>query len=445
MDSRFGHVAAVRSRRVRPDNALRHMSGIKLLAAALTVLLVAVFAVPAGAHPTPEPRCSGETHAVVAAAGDAAMAELIASWQVLDTTCVWTPDRREALFDAIEEHNIEHVVLLGGTRAVSITVTDIEALPGDTTSERVWGVDRVETARAVLIWIDARAVAGDEPETQTQPTATRDRRIAASGNHSCAIGADGAVACWGKNDDGQTDAPAGVYTVVATGGNAFTANHSCAIRADGTVACWGSNWDGQADAPAGTFTDIAAGSSHSCAIRSDGIVVCWGRNEVGQLDAPTGTYTAIAAGSLDSCAIRADGAIACWGNNYGGGDGRTEPPAGTFTDIAVGDFLWCAIRTDGTIACWYSNRDRQLDRAAGIYTDIAAGSGHVCAIRVDGTIDCWVGINLYGQLDAPSGTFTEIAAGSNHSCALRVDGIVACWGDSAEGQTNVPNGLRAAA
>ena len=418
------------------------MLGTNLLAATLTVLLVAASAVPATAHPTPEPRCSGETYAVVAAAGDAAMAELISSWQVLDTTCVWPPDRRGALFDAIEGYHIEHVVLLGGMRAVSITVADIEALAGDTTAERIWGVDRVETARAVLAWIDARTAANDEPETQTRSAATGDRRVAASGNHSCAIRADGTVACWGMNDDGQSIAPAGTYTDITTGGSAFTSSHSCAIRTDGTVACWGSNWDGQLDAPAGTYTDIAAGWNHTCAIRVGGTVACWGDNKVGQLDAPAGTYTDIAAAGLDSCAIRADDKIVCWGSNS---DGQSDAPAGIYTDIAAESTLWCAIRADGTIACWYSNRDHQFDLAGATYTDVAAGSGHVCAIRADGSIACWVGINFYGQLDAPAGIYTDIAAGSNHSCAIRTDGIVACWGSNSDGQTDVPDGLRAAA
>lgn len=420
------------------------MSGTTLFVAALAVLLVAAFAVPVAAHPTPEPRCAGETNAVVAAAGDAAMAELISSWQVLDTSCVWTPDRRGGLYEAIEDHNIGHVVLLGGTRAVSITVADIEALPGDTTAERVWGLDRVATARAVLAWIDARAAADDEPGTQTRPGVNRDRRIAASGNHSCAIRADGTVVCWGQNDDGQTEAPSGTYTAVTTGGNAFTYNHSCAIRLEGTVVCWGSNWDGQTEAPAGTYTDIAAGWNHSCAIRVGGTIACWGDNDVGQLDAPAGTYTDIGAGALDSCAIRTDGAIACWGSSYGDDDRRTAPPAGTFTDIAVGDFLVCAIRVDGTFTCWRSNRDRKPASTAGSYTHVAAGGGHVCAIRADGTVACWAGINLYGQLDAPAGTFTGIAAGTNHTCAIRTDGIVACWGHNADGQTDVPDALRAA-
>ena len=63
--------------------------------------------------------------------------------------------------------------------------------------------------------------------------------------------------------------------------------HSLALRADGSVACWGANGDGQAP-PAGVegdFVAVAAGNRHSLALRADGSVACWGSNRTGQ--APT--------------------------------------------------------------------------------------------------------------------------------------------------------------
>ena len=63
--------------------------------------------------------------------------------------------------------------------------------------------------------------------------------------------------------------------------------HSLALRADGSVACWGRNGDGQAP-PAdveGDFVAVAAGYYHSLALRADGSVACWGWNGDGQ--APT--------------------------------------------------------------------------------------------------------------------------------------------------------------
>ena len=131
------------------------------LALTVTLLLLGLLAIPAGAHPTAEPDCDGERWAVVAAEGDAAMAELIASRQVLDTDCVVTPDRVD-LIDG------QRVVVLGGTAAVSSS-----AVAGLAVEVRLAGADRVETARAVLEWIDERnGEATPEPEQSTADSAT---------------------------------------------------------------------------------------------------------------------------------------------------------------------------------------------------------------------------------------------------------------------------------
>ena len=120
----------------------------KLLAVLVgAVLAVGVTASAAWAHPTPEPDCDGETYAVVSAPGDMAMAELVASWQVLDTDCVVAPGEAESLASASQQ-----TVVLGGTAAVPASAVD-----GLNVIERLWGRDRVATAEAVLAWIDRRA------------------------------------------------------------------------------------------------------------------------------------------------------------------------------------------------------------------------------------------------------------------------------------------------
>ncbi len=64
-------------------------------------------------------------------------------------------------------------------------------------------------------------------------------------------------------------------------------DHSLAVRADGSVACWGDNDDGEAPPGGveGDFVAVAAGNGHSLALRADGSVACWGSNRTGQ--APT--------------------------------------------------------------------------------------------------------------------------------------------------------------
>jgi Regulator of chromosome condensation (RCC1) repeat len=48
-------------------------------------------------------------------------------------------------------------------------------------------------------------------------------------------------------------------------------DHSCAIGSDGKVACWGANAFGQATVPAtlGPATQMSAGGTHTCALASD--------------------------------------------------------------------------------------------------------------------------------------------------------------------------------
>jgi predicted outer membrane repeat protein len=51
------------------------------------------------------------------------------------------------------------------------------------------------------------------------------------------------------------------------------------VRADGTLACWGSNANGESTPPTGTFIQASANEDNfSCAIRTDGFLACWGNN-----------------------------------------------------------------------------------------------------------------------------------------------------------------------
>ena len=140
--------------------------------------------------------------------------------------------------------------------------------------------------------------------------------MTAGGVHTCGLRTDGTVVCWGARyefDEGQTDAPDGLFTAVTAG-----SRHSCGLRTDGTITCWGSNevLDGfvaespdesdggpprvcvtvfcaygvqwQSPSSDGQFTAVSAGGSHSCGLRTDGTITCWGANDSGQANPPTG-------------------------------------------------------------------------------------------------------------------------------------------------------------
>ena len=243
--------------------------------------------------------------------------------------------------------------------------------------------------------------------------------VAAGALHSCGVGADGTITCWGWNEDGQTNPPAGQYSAVTAG-----AWHSCGLWTDGTVVCWGWNEDGQVDAPRGEYTAVAAGGSHSCGLRIDAIIACWGNNANGQSDAPGGEYAAVAAGGSHSCGLWADGTVVCWGNNA---NGQSDAPSGEYTAVAAGWSHSCGLRADATIACWGNNANGQSDAPEGEYTAVAAGARHSCGLRADATIACW-GNNESDQATVVSGQYIAVAAGWNHTCGQRADSTFTCWG-----------------
>jgi alpha-tubulin suppressor-like RCC1 family protein len=152
--------------------------------------------------------------------------------------------------------------------------------------------------------------------------------ITAGMEHTCAGLADGTLRCWGWDGFRQLGAnrppdpdivdwswtPVTVVGISATAtGVAAGGNHTCALLADGTVRCWGGDDFGQLGnggtiEPSGmsptpvpvigiqSATSIAAGTyttfgfgGHTCARLADATVRCWGANYFGQLGDGTTT------------------------------------------------------------------------------------------------------------------------------------------------------------
>ncbi len=292
--------------------------------------------------------------------------------------------------------------------------------------------------------------------------------VAMGGYFQCALTAQGSVACWGQNSDGQLGvapgksflseptayvggALAGVEVTQVAAGGAF----ACALTVGGAVACWGRGGAGErgtggqssshvpalvtGGAMAGKVAvAITAGGNHACALTSLSQVICWGYNSTGQLGDGTSTsrllpvlahpgsllgaeIVSIDAGEQHTCALTSAGALSCWGSNEYGqvGDGasqnRLEPVA--VSGGALGGM---------------------------VIVDVEAASVHTCARTSDSLVACW-GFNTYGYVGdgttvmrrTPTAVLPGAFSGDSplavsatwyNSCALVDSGDVYCWG-----------------
>ncbi|WP_116023878.1 S8 family serine peptidase [Thermomonospora umbrina] len=281
------------------------------------------------------------------------------------------------------------------------------------------------------------------------------KAVAAGGDFSLALKADGTMWSWGGNDQGQLGdgttiarrtpvQVSGITDVV--GISAGSDGHALAVLADGTVKAWGNNDEGQlGDGTTGDrstpitvltgavakFGAVAAGGGHSIAVLADGTVRAWGNNDNGQLgngsttdsDSPVQTgglsgVTQVGAGRLHSLAVRLDGTVRAWGDNSRGqlGDGTTADsgtpvqPSGlvSVTNVAAGGFHNVAAVSSERWA-WGANDDGRV------------GDGT--------TIDRHAPVEI-----ASTGAGTVPAAGLRHSFAAGPSTPMRLWGANDKGQ-----------
>jgi len=253
--------------------------------------------------------------------------------------------------------------------------------------------------------------------------APRAEDLAAGANHSCMVRSDNVVSCWGDDRLGQcgqatrTGSQPSPAAVSLAGGAATVAGgfeHTCALGNDGMVRCWGHNQVGQCGqttgefttpgpavpGPAGPVNGLAVGGSHGCAWLDRGAMRCWGANNRGQLgfDPATAAFSAraqplalaavtqVAAGFEHTCALSAAG-LHCWGNGQRGQIGAADfrdrsapttvavPARVTFTRLAAGERHTCALASDGGVYCWGSNHVGQLGRSDTFAVTTAAAGG----------------------------------------------------------------------
>ena len=247
--------------------------------------------------------------------------------------------------------------------------------------------------------------------------------ISIGGGHTCGVKTDDTVACWGRNNAGQSTPPEGEFASVSAGGS-----HTCGVKTGGAVACWGSNSEGQSTPLEGEFTSVSAGEDHTCGVKTDGTVACWGGNNAGASTPPEGEFASVSAGWYHTCGVKTDGTVACWGRNN---EGQSTPPEGEFASVSAGEEYTCGVMTNGSLTCWghegwrgYAGYERNR-LPEGQFVSLSVNTYTNCGVRTDGTAAC----DGYGWRNAvqPEEKFVSVSAGNGYACGLRDDGSFACW------------------
>ena len=276
---------------------------------------------------------------------------------------------------------------------------------------------------------------------------SHDEAAVSAGHHfTCSLASrsgitrGGTVRCFGHNQQGQTDAPSGIFQQVTSG-----ASHGCAVAATGAVSCWGNI---PPPPEYKSFVQLSSGGDHVCGIQSiGGNILCWGSNHHGESDPPAsaGPFVQVSSGQSYSCGLHRDGKAVCWGKDH---QGQTRPPDGvTFRQISAGfDHHVCGITAEeGNIRCWgHNSRGQAEDRDDGPYRQVSAGRRAACAIREDTLgIVCWGGSSPIPAEDMTSRRYKQISLGRDHACAVDVDKRLHCWQNGADlGAHNVPVGFQ---
>lgn len=228
------------------------------------------------------------------------------------------------------------------------------------------------------------------------------KSVGAGYSHTSAVAYGGVLWTWGQMPGRASTTPVKVggsskqMTSVAAGGD-FT----LALAADGTVFGWGGNTSGQLGigyaspnvvnlvqvAGLTNVKSLAAGKAHALALRTDGSVYAWGNNQNGQLSTagpsnrarpvlglPTplspSSVRGVYAGAVNSAVVYADGSVWMWGNNvmgqFGNGTttGSTVPvKLNNLPDVAaitIGQTNVSVLKKDGTVYSMGGNQTGQL-------------------------------------------------------------------------------------
>lgn len=310
-------------------------------------------------------------------------------------------------------------------------------------------------------------------------------RLVATKDGFCVVMGDGRVQCRGFDGyrkvprDGVVQPPPKstsygpfVQPVQLSAGG----HHTCALGGDGRVHCWGHNIAGQLGTEAADNTGahpiaglplsqrISAGLGHTCALTRDDEVHCWGPRfnytstsgaKVGRVTAPP-NVVGLASGDDNLSLLHADGRVSAVGfpgvifadSKYTRGAAFVRDVEGV-TQLTAGLGFGCGLTAAGELWFWGFSTVRSpvwtidatsvgmVNRQAGVdnVTSMSANEGLLCLRTSSKKVWCWGSQRKYGSVGVVEKTlaieFTdsaEVAVGETHVCVINDAGEVRCTG-----------------
>ncbi len=305
--------------------------------------------------------------------------------------------------------------LSGGNNSVTgqqiIHPARVDGLPSDVSTLFLGLADQCALTSRNSLWCWGRrtpaansvVTAGLLPATEMTALGGDVAEVSIGWQHACARTRSGAVMCWGDNKLGQlgsgtltpSETPIAVtglhepVTKVVCG-----INYSCALRANGKVACWGQNLYGALGRDVSTAhstpfertelgsenVNLFAAHNQTCALKRDGRLLCLGvvalregllstQNPV-LIDSLPADVVDVTIGPRDACARLRSGSLWCWGETLRAIASPNAPklPQGAkqvsglpeVASVHVGNSFLCARSQSGTVHCWGDGSGGQL-------------------------------------------------------------------------------------
>jgi len=294
------------------------------------------------------------------------------------------------------------------------------------------------------------------------------RTIAAAGNVSCALRADGEMRCWGEGDSEEANRNGSALIV--------TPDIVC-VDTSSQVNCDTGFWDNDEMFSEGTVAPflqkpqvkpetLVSNGKYVCALQVGGLASCEGStdHELVSSTPDSQRFVSLTMGKKHVCGLQADNRVFCWGNNVHGQLGSTTgsvvkkvDPDGSGEEpirarqISAGVNRTCAVLVDGSVYCWGQTQFDEPDQVGTFkppgnkdFVSVALLDQGYCVLDATGKVEC-----LPEDVEATSDgdnegfltdpTFPvpaiELVAGARHACVLLADGTVQCWGVNDEDQS----------